>query len=183
MFSMAKKISDEAVKKRTGKNWKEWFSVLNKAGAKKMEHKEIALLLSEKYHVSDWWSQMVTVQYEQDIKGRKKHETSTGFQISKSKTFLFSVSKIFSAVQSASQRKLWLMNNDFKITSLTKNKSIRAKWVDGFTNIEIQLYAKEKFKTQLVVQHNKLTSEKEADKMKIYWEKKLYNLNNYLNEK
>ncbi len=76
MFSMAKKISDEAVKKRTGKNWKEWFSVLNKAGAKKMEHKEIALLLSEKYHVSDWWSQMVTVQYEQDIKGRKKHETS-----------------------------------------------------------------------------------------------------------
>jgi len=26
---MAKKISDEAVKKSTGKIWKEWFSILN----------------------------------------------------------------------------------------------------------------------------------------------------------
>ena len=46
---MAKKISDEAVKRSTGKTWEQWFSVLNNAGAKKMEHKVIAKLLKEKY--------------------------------------------------------------------------------------------------------------------------------------
>ena len=39
---MANKISDDTVLKSTSKSWKEWFTILNKAGAKKMEHKEIA---------------------------------------------------------------------------------------------------------------------------------------------
>ena len=91
---MAKKISNEAVKKSTGKTWKEWISILNKAGAKKMEHKQVAKLLSEKYGLSGWWSQMVTVQYEQKVKGRKKHEKPEGFQISKSVTLISPVTKI-----------------------------------------------------------------------------------------
>ena len=78
---MAKKISDEAVKKSTGKTRKQWFSILNKNGAKKMEHKQVAKLLHEKFGLSPWWSQMLTVQYEQEIKGRKKHEKPEGFQI------------------------------------------------------------------------------------------------------
>jgi len=30
------RISDDAVKTKTGKPWKEWFSILDKAGAKKI---------------------------------------------------------------------------------------------------------------------------------------------------
>jgi hypothetical protein len=170
---MAKKISDESVIKSTGKSWNEWFSILKKVGAKKMEHKNIAIMLSEKYRVSDWWSQMVTVQYEQVIKGRKKHETSSGFQISKSKTLLFSVAKIFDIIHSPSKRKLWLKDNNFKITSSIKNKSIRGKWFDGKTNVEFQFYPKDKSKTQLVVQHNKIVSAKEAERIKKFWERNL----------
>ena len=166
---MGRRINDESVIKATGKSWKEWFEILNKAGAKKMEHKDIATMLSEKYKVRDWWSQMVTVQYEQEIKGRVRHETTSGFQISKSKTFPYAISRIFNAVHSPSQRKLWLKDSDFKITTSTKNKSIRAKWIDGKTNIEFQFYSKEKSKTHLVVQHNKLSSAAEAEKMKKYW--------------
>ncbi len=155
---MTKRISDESVIKSTGKSWNEWFSILNKSGAKKMEHKEIAQMIYDKYNISGWWSQMVTVQYEQEVKGRKKHETTSGYQISKSKTLPYSVSKIFNAVQSPSLRKVWLKNPDFKITTSTKNKSIRGKWIDGKTNIEFQFYPKDKLKTQLVVQHNKISS-------------------------
>jgi hypothetical protein len=170
---MSKRISDESVLKATGKVWKEWFSILNKAGAKKMEHKDIAEYLSVKQNVRDWWSQMVTVQYEQEIKGRVKHETTSGFQISKSKTLPVSVEKIFNAVHSPSQRKTWLRDHDFKITTATKNKSIRGKWIDGSTNIEFQFYPKDKSKTQLVVQHNKIKNSTGAEKMKKYWEKSL----------
>ncbi len=177
---MTKRISDKSVIKSTGKSWNEWFSILNKAGAKKMDHKKIAEYLSTKQNVRDWWSQMVTVQYEQDVKGRVKHETTSGFQISKSKTLSFSVSKIFTAVQSPSQRKFWLKDPNFKITTSTRNKSIRAKWIDGQTNIEIQFYPKDKAKTQLVVQHNKLSSARDATKMKTYWDKSFEKLNIFL---
>ncbi len=166
---MAQRISDEAVNKSTGKIWKEWFSLLNKIGAKKLEHKQVAKLLYDKYGLSGWWSQMVTVQYEQDVKGRKKHEKPDGYQISKSITLPFSVTNVFNAVNSPAKRKLWLKDFDFKISKSTTNKSIRGKWVDGITNIEVQFYPKNKNKTQLVVQHNKIKNLNEAEKMKKYW--------------
>jgi hypothetical protein len=177
---MTKRISEEAVKKSTGKSWNEWFLLLNKAGAKKLEHKAIAEMLHKKHGLSGWWSQMVTVQYEQEIKGRKMHEKPEGFQISKSKTFPFSLPKIFSAVQFPSQRKNWLKNFEFTITKSTKNKSIRGKWDGGKTNIEFQFYLKDNTKTQLVIQHSKISSGKEAEKLKTFWKTNLENLHNYL---
>jgi len=180
---MAKKISDETVKKNTGKIWKDWFSLLNKAGAKKMEHKEIAQLLYQKYSLSGWWSQMVTVQYEQDIKGRKKHETTSGFQISKSVTFITSLTKVFNTINSPLKRIIWLEDPAITITKSTKDKSIRGKWIDKKTNIEFQFYPKDNSKTQLVVQQSKIKTAKEAEKMKTYWGKQLNNLKRYLERK
>lgn len=177
---MAKKISDEAVKKSTGKTWKNWFLLLNKAGAKKMEHKDIAQLLYKKYGLSGWWSQMVTVQYEQKIKGRKKHQTTSGFQISKSITLSTSVTKIFNTINSPLKRIVWLTDPAITITKSTKNRSIRGKWIDKKTNVEFQFYPKENSKTQLVVQQSKIKSAKEAEKMKRYWGKQLNNLKKYL---
>jgi len=177
---MAKKISDESVKKATGKTWSEWFSILNKSGAKKMEHKTVAELLYKRYGLSLWWSQMVTVQFEQEIKGRKRHETATGYQISKSITLDSSIAKIFHSINSPIKRVIWLKDPGIIITKSNKDKSIRAKWVDGKTNIEVQLYLKDDFKIQVVVQHNKLNSAKEAEQIKKYWGKQLNNLKKYL---
>jgi hypothetical protein len=176
---MAKKISDEAVQKSTGKTWKNWFSLLNKAGAKKMEHKDVAQLLYKNYGLSGWWSQMVTVQYEQEIKGRKKHETTSGFQISKSITLTAPLTKIFNTINSPLKRIVWLNDPAITITKSSKNKSIRGKWIDKKTNIEFQFYPKENGKTQLVVQQSKIKSAKEAEKMKTYWRKQLNNLKKY----
>ena len=177
---MAKKISNEAVKKSTGKTLKEWFSILNKAGAKKMEHKQVAKLLHQKYGLSGWWSQMVTVQYEQEIKGRKKHEKPEGFQVSKSTTLTASVTKIFNMINSPIKRIIWLKDPAITIIKSTKDKSIRGKWIDKKTNIEFQFYPKDNNKTQLVVQQSRIKSEKEAETMKTYWGKQLNNLKKYL---
>jgi hypothetical protein len=177
---MAKKISDDSVKKSTGKVWKDWFSLLNKAGAKKMEHKDIAQLLYKKYDLSGWWSQMVTVQYEQEIKGRKKHEKKDGYQISKSITLSDSATKIFSAINSPIRRIKWLKDPGITITKSTKNKSIRGKWISKKTGIEFQFYPKDENKTQLVVQQSKIESAKEAERLKAYWGKQLNNLKKYL---
>jgi len=180
---MTKKISDDAVNKSTGKIWKEWYSILNKAGAKKMEHKDIAKLLYNKYDLSGWWSQMVTVQYEQEIKKRKKHEKKDGYQISKSITLASPVLKVFNSVNSPAKRIVWMKDPGIAITKSTKNKSIRGKWVDKKTNVEFQFYPKEISKTQIVVQHSKINSATNAANMKIYWGKNLRSLKKYLEKK
>ena len=177
---MAKKISDEAVKKSTGKTRKQWFSILNKNGAKKMEHKQVAKLLHEKFGLSPWWSQMLTVQYEQEIKGRKKHEKTDGFQISKSITLTAPVTKIFNTINSPLKRIVWLKDPAITITKSTKDKSIRGKWSDKKTNIEFQLYPKDINRTQVVIQQSRIKSSKEAETMKTYWGKQLNNLKKYL---
>ena len=43
----AKRMSDAAVKERTGKTWPEWFKILDKAGAKKMRHQDISAYLND----------------------------------------------------------------------------------------------------------------------------------------
>jgi len=57
-------ISDEAVRKATGKSWQDWFRILDKFDRKAKGHKLTAKYLYTDYGLSGWWSQMVTVRYE-----------------------------------------------------------------------------------------------------------------------
>src|SRR5436190_22306263 len=75
-------VGSDAVLRATGKAWDEWLRVLDRAGAKSMGHKEIALMLSRKFSVPDWWSQMVTVGYEQARGLRKLYEKADGYSAS-----------------------------------------------------------------------------------------------------
>ncbi len=79
-----KTISDEAVKRATGKRWQEWFRLLDNAGAKARSHQEVVRLLHETHRLtSGWWCQMVTVTYEQ-ARGRRVagERVGSGFQVS-----------------------------------------------------------------------------------------------------
>ena len=91
-------ISSEAVKAKTKKNWAEWFAILDKAGARKMNHTQIAAYLYEKENCSGWWSQMVAVGYEQAHRMRQKHQTPRGwYEISRSKTIGASTQTLYNA--------------------------------------------------------------------------------------
>ena len=80
-------ISSEAVHAKTGKTWAEWFAILDRAGAQRWPHKEIAQHLHEKCGCPGWWSQMVTVGYEQERGLRVKNQSCTGvFTTNASKT-------------------------------------------------------------------------------------------------
>jgi hypothetical protein len=58
------KISDEAVKTKTGKRWSEWFKILDRFDVKENGHKLAAEHLSDKHKLEPWWSQAVTIRYE-----------------------------------------------------------------------------------------------------------------------
>jgi hypothetical protein len=79
-------ISDDAVRAKTGKDWQGWIDALDKAGARTMSHPEIADLLDKEFGVSPWWTQMVTVGYEQAVGKRVRLQKADGFAVSASKT-------------------------------------------------------------------------------------------------
>jgi hypothetical protein len=58
------KIGDEAVKAKTGKNWKEWYKILDRLDPKTNGHRFAVMELYHKHKLSAWWSQAVTIHYE-----------------------------------------------------------------------------------------------------------------------
>ena len=169
----APRMSDEAVQAKTGKNWKQWFAALDKAGAKKMTHQEIATYLSEKEGVAPWWCQMVTVYYEQQSGRRLNHERPDGFQISVSRTVNVPLAKLYKLFATDKARQAWLGENYVQVRKATANKSMRATWTDQKTSLEINFYSKSPDKSQVVVQHSKLANASAAAKMKTFWAKAL----------
>ena len=57
-------ISDQVVKARTGKTSKQWYPILEKWGMKKKGHTLTAKHLRDKYGLSDWWAQCITIRFE-----------------------------------------------------------------------------------------------------------------------
>lgn len=170
--SLSKKsasFSDPAVQKATGKNWSQWFSVLDKAGARKMTHQEIVRLLSSKHKCRSWWRQMVTVEYERARGLRAKHETASGFHAGRSITLGVPIGKVFDAWQDAATRRRWLKDPDFTVRKANVNKSMRITWGDGTTNVEAMFYPKGAKKSLLTVDVTRLANAKAVAQWKSYW--------------
>src|SRR6185503_6538370 len=133
-------ISDDAVKKATGKTWKEWFSLLDKQNAQKLAHRDIAQLLNRKHLDSQWWAQMVTVVYERARGLRELHQTADGFVANVSKTFNVSLDKLYDAWRDAASRADWLAEQGIEVTRSSVNKSMRLAWSDGVSKVLVNFY-------------------------------------------
>jgi uncharacterized protein YndB with AHSA1/START domain len=165
-------ISSDAVLKATGKSWDEWFTIFDKAGGKTMSHKEIVAVAAE-HGTGLWWQQMVTVGYEQARGLRVKHETTSGFSVSRSKTLPVPIGDAFAMWKTKAKRAKWLADSDITIRKATENRSLRITWIDEASSVEVMFYVKSADKCQVTVQHSKLRDEKHAARMKKYWGEQL----------
>lgn len=172
-------ISSAAVKKATGKTWREWLVVLDKAGAAKLPHKDIIQRLQRAHRLADWWGQMVTVGYEQARGLRVKHQKPDGFEISVAKTIAAPVGRAFAAWRENSLREQWLPRTPLTVRKATPHKSIRILWPDA-TCLSVNFWPKGPLKCQVVPQHGKLATPDAAEKMKVYWAEKLEALRAFL---
>lgn len=175
-------ISAVAVKKATGKTWREWGTLLDKAGAKKKSHKEIADLLATRCKVPAWWAQMLAVGYEQSRGLRAKHQKPAGFEVSVTRTIAAPVARAFEAWKDAILREHWLPATPLTVRKATPHKSIRITWADG-TTVAVNFWPKGALKCQVVPQHGHLPDAASAERMKGYWTEKLEALRDYLEAK
>jgi uncharacterized protein YndB with AHSA1/START domain len=176
----AEPMSDAAVQAKTGKSWQAWFAILDRAGAQKMSHKEIAADLYKEQGCPGWWNQMVAVGYEQERGLREKYQKPSGYEISASKVVAVSVSSLYRAWEEKTARQRWLPHAGFTIRKATRNKSMRITWTDGKSNLDVNFYPKDGGKSQVAVQHGKLANAKQADRMKTYWAERLERLKGIL---
>jgi hypothetical protein len=77
------------------------------------------------------------------------------------------MARAFAAWTDDKLRKKWLPNGQLEITTATPGKWVRGKW--GDSRLSVGFYAKGEAKTQVAVDHGKLSSSKESAKMKSYW--------------
>jgi uncharacterized protein YndB with AHSA1/START domain len=160
-------MSDASVSKRTGRTWAQWLGVLDRAGAARKPHREIAQYVSS-LGTPDWWSQMVTVGYER-IRGLRDRgqRRGGGYEASKSRTFNVSVGTLFNAFANARQRRRWLPVK-IAVRSATPQKRMRVTWDDD-TVVVLEFTSKGSAKSAVAVGHQKLPDKAAAVAVKKAW--------------
>jgi hypothetical protein len=175
-------MSDAVIKEKTGCTWARWVKALDRHGAERMSHREIARLVSTTSKIGGWWSQAVTVGYER-IKGlRARGQRRDGsYEASKSRTFGVPVSTLFTAWADAGVRRRWLDADGVRVRTATGPKSMRLGWTDG-TIVTIWFTPKGETKSSVAVQHTQLADAASAARLTRYWSERLDALGEVLAE-
>jgi hypothetical protein len=169
--------TDANLRQNTGKGWQEWFRILDARGAKKRKHGEIATYLQDEHGVPGWWAQAITVGYERSRGIRAKYQTLGGtYQVSVSKTFPIGVRKLFKAFAEAPQRNKWLERGMLKVRSTRKDLSVRFDFHDGTSRVVAYFDPKDRSKTTVTVQHERLPDAGAVEEMRGMWKEHLKRL-------
>jgi hypothetical protein len=165
--------SDETLKAKTGCTWEKWVWALDHVKAQEWPHREIARYVHERYKVPGWWAQAVTVGYER-IRGlRARGQRRSGsWEASKSKTIGAGASTVYRAFKEPKRRRAWLGEVSAVVRTAVPNKSVRLTWRDG-TSVEVYLVSKGRSKAQVTVQHTRLPSREEKERLTAFWADRL----------
>jgi uncharacterized protein YndB with AHSA1/START domain len=166
-------MSDEAIRRRTGRGWEDWFDLLDEWGADERRHKEIARWLRDEQGVEGWDAQSVTVSYERARGLRALGERPAGFSATAQKTMAVPVERLYEAFVDVSVRERWLPGSELRERTATKPRSARFDWGDGETRLIVGFTAKDDTKSTVALEHERLPDAEEAERMKAFWRERL----------
>jgi pimeloyl-ACP methyl ester carboxylesterase len=166
-------MSDEAIRRATGRGWEEWFDLLDEVGAGERPHKEIARWLRNEQEVGGWWAQSVTVSYERARGLRAVGERPEGFSVTAQKTVAVPVDRLYDAFVDESLRACWLPGAELRERTATRPKSARFDWGDGATRLVVAFTAQGEAKSTAALEHERLPDTEEAERMKAFWRERM----------
>jgi uncharacterized protein YndB with AHSA1/START domain len=166
-------VSDDAIRRRTGRGWEEWLDLLDGWGAAERSHGEIARWVAEEQGADGWSSQAVAVSYERARGLRAVGEHADGFAITASKTVAVPVERLYEAFVDETLRARWLPGADLRERTATRPRSARFDWGDGTTRVVVGFEAKGEAKSLAALQHEKLPDAEEAERMKSFWRERV----------
>jgi hypothetical protein len=165
--------SDATLKAATGCTWERWVRALDRVEADTWTHRDIAKYVSQKYKVTGWWAQTVTVGYER-VKGLRAvgQRRDGSFEATKSRTFAVPLTRLHRAFADARSRARWLPDVDLAVRTATRGKSMRITWPDR-TSVSVGFASRGRGKSQVAVQHEKLPDRAAAARLKQFWAERL----------
>jgi uncharacterized protein YndB with AHSA1/START domain len=166
-------VSDEALTNATGHDWAHWFALMDDWGATSHTHTEMARWLHTEQDVPSWWSQSVTVGYEQARGLRVPGQHADGFSVSATKTIEVPVEALFDWFVDDSLREQWLPGADLRLRTATKPKTARYDWEDGSTRVAVGFNRLGDGKSQIAIEHSRLPDADTADEMKAWWRERV----------
>jgi uncharacterized protein YndB with AHSA1/START domain len=182
-------ISDTAVKRATGKDWAEWFALLDRAGAARMEHPAIARSLHGE-HCGDWWSQMVAVEYERARGLRDVHQKPGGYAVSVSRTIAGPIELVYDAFTRPEDARKWFargqradvtkggryengLGDRGEYRTVRRPDLLRFTWESPqaatASTVEVRLVRKGPQKTSITVEHQKIADRKAHTALQERW--------------
>jgi uncharacterized protein YndB with AHSA1/START domain len=175
-------VADERVTAATGRGWQGWFELLDEWGGARHTHTEIARWLREEHGVQSWYSQSITVGYEQARGLRAPGEHADGFAISASRTIAVPVARLFEAFDDEVLREQWLSGADLRLRTATASRSARYDWEDGSTRVNVGFVDAGGVKSTVAVSHERLPDADTAEEMKAWWRERLTALKSQLEQ-
>jgi len=167
------RISDDAVHADTGKPLRKWYLLLDKAGARMMEHPGIMEHLRNAHGLSPWWARLIAIGYERERGLRAAHQTIRN-EAGRFKSMRAPVEVVWDAWTNAAVRERWLPGAQFEIVRNDPFKVLRLKWPDG-SSVGVRMQATPA-RTRVTVSHTRLKEAGGIDRMHAYWTEALERL-------
>jgi uncharacterized protein YndB with AHSA1/START domain len=186
-------VTSKSVLKHTKKSWDQWVVILEKAGAQRWTHQEIAAFLFKKYKVTPWWQQIVTTGYEVHIGRRVAGRNAKGqFSIIATKTIHADKKAVWKALSSKAGIAVWLAPmSTFKlapksvyeredgvygqIRTMKAGERVRFSWQEGdwakVTYVMLFIVGKPNGTTILAIQHEGLKDGRLREPLRDLWKK------------
>jgi hypothetical protein len=168
-------VGDDAMAAATGHPRAHWFELLDAQGATGWTHRQIATWLVEAHGVDPWWSQGVTVGYEQARGIRVPGQRQDGsFESSSSRTVPLAVAEAYRLVADPPVRDRWL-DVPVEVTGETVDSSVRWTLPDGSRTV-VRVQPVRPGATRVVVQHGRLADADAVTASKASWSERLAGL-------
>ena len=167
-------MSPDAVRSATGREWDEWFALLDEWGATEREHMAIAAWLGAEHGVPGWWAQNVPVEYERSRGLRAPGSGRDGlFSVGASRTVAVPVERLYAAFVDPELRERWLHGDKVRERTVLPHRSARFDWEGGPTRLVVGFTEKGPAKAQVALAHERVPDADVAAELKAYWRERL----------
>lgn len=173
-------LSTDALVRATRHDWRWWLDQLDDAGMRDKAHREITRYVDQTYEISRWWTQSMVIGYERIVGLREIGQRREGtYDANKSKTVPVPVATLYAAFDDEGARQAWMPNVAWTVRTSTPPRSIRLTWSDECP-VELWFTAKGEAKSSVQIQHRKLASKEEAERVKGEWAERIEALTSFL---
>ena len=169
-------MSDEAMRRGTGRGYHEWFALLDAWGATERGHTATARWVAQTYEISGWWAQGVTNAYERVRGGRGVHEMPDGYRISSNRTVAVPAERLIAAFDDPAVRERWLPGVAVVRRPTRAANSARFDWPDPPSRLIVLVTPKGPDRSSVSIQHEQLRDAEIGQRMKAAWKEHLTRL-------